>query len=212
MNLTPPPFDLRTAWGWAFASMRRIASLFGDPVAIRDQRFMRRGDMRTMLAWLRPLETLLRRVLILEAARRPPPPRKAPAPWSSTAAAALRAGACRRAFRVLPCADRSSRTHTRTLKSHPDAMIASGPLAYRFDALVGALDAPLPLIRRLARRLYARDPRALALARINRADRRGDDAETFAAGSAAEFEIADFLACLDEILKAYTAAAAFDSS
>jgi len=212
MTLTPPPFDLRAAWGWAYASLRRIASVFGDPVAIRDQGVMRRGDIQAVLAWLRPLEALVRRLLLIEAARQAPSPRRnASAPWDAARAAALRGGARRRSFRVLPNIARSGNAHARTFRGHPDALIASGPLALRFDALVGALAARRPLITRLARRLYDRDPRVMALGRLKRSDMRSEDADGFAAASAAEFALAEFLASMADFLSVF-AVPAPDSS
>ncbi|MBI1187450.1 MAG: hypothetical protein GC206_09000 [Alphaproteobacteria bacterium] len=207
MNVTPPPFDLRAAWDWACAAVERVAALFGDPVALRDGRVIRNADARLMVGWLRPLEALLRRLLLLEAARRPPPkPRKPLAPRETARRRAPIAAPPRRAFRVLPCTNHPSGGARRPpRKCDPEAFIASHPLAHRFNALVCAIANPDPLVARLARRLYAGDPRALALARLNRRDMRSDDRCAFAAASAAEYAVADFRDALDRVACAFAA-------
>lgn len=198
MHLAPPPFDLHAAWDYAIATVQRIVAIFGDPVAIRDQAFLPRSDIRLMLEWLRPLEALLRRLLLLKAMRSAPPPQRPRAPRDSARFVALRAIPRRRGFRVLPCARRASGVRTLRRRLDPEALIASGPMARRFNALVCALVRPAPLVARLARRLYARDARALALARAGRGDRRNADALGAAAAVAVEFALADFLGSLAE--------------
>ncbi|MBI1186202.1 MAG: hypothetical protein GC206_02550 [Alphaproteobacteria bacterium] len=192
MHLIPPPFDLRAAWEHVAATVHRIAMLFGDPVALRDQQWLALGDARVLLGWLRPLEALLRRLLLLEAVRCAPPPRRL-SPRDPARFAAIRAGAPRRAFRILPYTHQSSGAAPRREPADPSALVASRPFALRFNAIVCALNRPAPIIARLARRLYARDRRALAVARLTRRDRRAVDPLEAAAASAAEFALADFL-------------------
>ena len=130
----------------------------------------------------------MRRLLIIEATRRAP---MRPIARASGAApfAHRERPARRRVFRVLPAARTPSRTSARGAKADPSTLIPSAPLALRFDALVGALANRAPLITRLARRLYARDPRARGLVRVAPSTLHGVDEEGRAIARAA----ADFL-------------------
>ncbi|MBI1187336.1 MAG: hypothetical protein GC206_08420 [Alphaproteobacteria bacterium] len=159
-----PHFSLSDAFDHALRMVERIAALFGDPVAIRDQGEMRRSDARALIAWLAPLEDFVRRLFIIAACRAlgrrrlsavsaaPPPP---------AAHRPRRVG-----FRILPSPDRPYTPH-RPLRP-PRRMscaeaIASAPLARRFNALVTALASPQRIIARLARRLASAAARIRAL-------------------------------------------------
>lgn len=154
-RMNTPPFSLSDAWDHACRWLERIAALFGDPVAIRDQGEMRRADMRRLIAWLKPLEDFVRRLLVIQACRAfaaQAQPRAVP---RAPARTAQRRGRRRASFRVLPSTEHQGARARRPSRrrAHANDLLLSAPLARRYDALVSALVAPDRIVARLARRL-----------------------------------------------------------
>ena len=174
-----------------------LFGLFGGPSAIVALGVVTPAERREILDWLRPIETLLRLLLLAEAAGlartlTPTAPRgsraaRRPAACRSAARAVQDADACetwRVSFRacspeprtVRPArADRLAavaeprRAHRDADASIPDPS-NPWPLAERIEAVVRVLETPAPYVRRLARRLAAARGRAAALgARLGRA-------------------------------------------
>jgi hypothetical protein len=163
------PFNLDDAWAWAQDLCATIAVLFGAPATIAARLLLRRKWRHDMLAWLGPLEALVRRLLLLKALDGPAP-NCAPAPPARKANLVIAftdrqqpdlpedAAQWRVRFAVWPYG------HMRSQSTAPkiDARRGGGihfnavPLARRLEALRRVLDNPDAALARLVR-LLAQD-------------------------------------------------------
>ena len=168
---TPANDDTTPAalWDAARYAMRWLVNLFGAPTDLADFTVLTPNEHRDLLSWLRPLEALVRSLLLIKAAEMPAPERAArrgkTAPRRSRRLVEQDPETSERwrvSFRALPPVRRPGSRRRASSADLPSAW----PLAERLEAVIRVLENPSPFARRLARRLRARPdlaPRALRL-------------------------------------------------
>lgn len=80
MHTSALPDPLSALWQAASAMFERMVAAIGAPRLIADQPALEREALMQMRAWLRPLEAMVRKIILIEAAalaRSPEPPRPA---------------------------------------------------------------------------------------------------------------------------------------
>ena len=172
MESTNP--TLQNLWRTLRGAIETACMLFGLPRAIAQKLWFSRVEYRLACGFLRPLETLLRRLIFLEALAREPAPRpeikrREPRGMDAAFGAAFDPD-CPEAwparFDLAAAMDRRRLTGQRGAcrrgAGAPYTHIngyASTPIALRLEALIRGFNDPAPLIERLAR-LLKRRPRA----------------------------------------------------
>jgi len=183
MNTAPDP--IAHLWQAARALFDRMRAAIGEAHDIANRR-LDRDTLAAMRAWLRPLEALVRRTVLIEAsvlARTPAPPRKA------TSGVAVRAAPPPQRKPSLRLWPRTPPPPARIRQLGPPLLVrdiyrerarAAQPrhlnmvrfmrppeplrIARRIEALARVLDKPANAIRRLARKLRALPKLAFKLA------------------------------------------------
>ncbi|MGE3143391.1 MAG: hypothetical protein AB7L65_08725 [Hyphomonadaceae bacterium] len=159
-----PPFLPPAAWALVQDGVRWLIALFGAPEEMRARRTHAKRDHALLLSWLRSLEALAARLLLVKARaivlEKAPP--RAPRMQAAPARRASNSNAWRVAFRVRGLARRGAKSQARVRMRCAET--APGPpsclgAAARFEALRRVADDPLSYAKRLARAL-ARDPQA----------------------------------------------------
>lgn len=185
-----PPEPPGLTWADSFSVLIKvrdtlawIIARFWSPAAFGALASIMRSQQRELLTWLRPLETILRRMFLIEAhalaaTLAAPTPRATshtpPAPHASTHEITddpLTWSAC---FSTLAsvAAPSTSRDDGAQLVHSPrsfafrrrrdDDAIAARPLAIRVEALLRAVANPMACIRRLARQIRRQGAKAFA--------------------------------------------------
>ncbi len=164
----PPPERTKAFWGSVRFFIETIWGLFGGPESIAALHTLARTDHRLLAAWLRKAETLVRKLLVIEAVeieiaekkykRRIAAPREPqlrqvhadePQTWRVT-------------FRVLAPAARVA--SARGGPRHDTRFCDAWPLAERFEALLRVFDAPELYVQRAARLLRRQAHKIASLA------------------------------------------------
>lgn len=175
-------------WEAAREVLALMASALGGPALIATMGKLERRTRRNILDWLAPLEVLVRKLLLLEAAlvprraeakfRKGAPPQRAAPPRGKCApphpekpptwrvAFSLSASAPRKPARNAGprIRDLNARYTPPPLKPARPRRDAALKLAMRYEALRRVLDNPAPHARRLARRLERHPPAARRIA------------------------------------------------
>ena len=161
-------------WRVASGLMITLFNLFGEPQELARQHSMSAKDHKLASNWLRCVEALFRKVLLIEASHyehhvtQTKPRQRAkrqrremaffpesPQAWRVTFRAFMapnpRSGSAR--LRRADGAERRAPYHS------------AWPIAERFEALLRVHDNPAPYAKRLARRLYANPKRIIAITR-----------------------------------------------
>lgn len=186
-----PPEPPGLTWAESFSVLVKVRDTlawviarFWSPAAFGALRSIMRSQQRELLSWLRPLETILRRMFLIEAhalaATLPAPtPRTAPhAPSTTTRSnmneatsdpASWSAPFSTRAGVAAPSASHADdselvhRLHRYSYRRRKDEdRIAARPLAIRIEALLRAITDPSACIRRLARQIRRQGASAFA--------------------------------------------------
>lgn len=141
-------------------------TLFGAPEVIARLHTLTREQHKDILAWLRPLEALLRKLIYLDAVELDlprPTPRTPRAPRQRPRRLVEhdpdKPEDWRVSFKV--CAPTARATATRS--RNPSRFVSAWPIAERFEALLRGFNEPAPLVRRLARLLRKRPERAASI-------------------------------------------------
>lgn len=168
-----PAFELRYAWAWAKELLEMAVIVYGDPRAVLEREFVRRAWRRDFYAWLRPLEALVRRLILIEACGWAPPPHAPATAKPRRTHIAKPSPAARphtRAFALFPSlpapsptARATQRVHVRRRDPLDDGFAPSLGAAQRLNALVLTIEDPWRAVQRMARRLAKRDPRPARL-------------------------------------------------
>ena len=170
---TPEPHSddasLPTLWDAAWHLLDWLTTLFGNPAEFAQLDLLAPREQADILHWLRPLEALVRRLLLLEAAELAgglaashPSRRVRLRTRRLVAQDPENASAWRVSFRVTLLASQAGRvTPARAL---PSDLPSAWPIAERWEAVARVLAEPAPYARRLARRLKAKQERARPLA------------------------------------------------
>jgi hypothetical protein len=171
----PPETRPRSAplalWRGARAFLETLFSLFGAPQHIAQAHVFSASAHALIAAWLRAGETILRQLLLVEAAALPqtdappPKPRQSVRASRTTPPALLDAPETWRvSFRC--CASTSGGAGGRW-REHKSAkrFFPSFPIAARLEAMLRVFNDPAPFAQRLARRIARRPRRAYALLR-----------------------------------------------
>jgi hypothetical protein len=179
-----PPSPRATLWAAAREALRFMQTLFGGPAAIAALVWVVGARRAEMLAWLAPVEALLRKLVALEAASlsvSPPMPRTPPVgPGARRPRGVIDIETPQNwpaRFRVSASQERrrdaGPATPPRTAGApNFDGLYGAFPLAARLEAALRVMENPAPYAQRLARRLarsLVRAPNLLAaLARQGR--------------------------------------------
>jgi hypothetical protein len=182
----PPPSDQRRAplalWRVASALLNTLFALFGGPDKLAAKHTLTAAAYKLTADWLRTAETLMRRLVFIEAsAYAPPAPsRRAPGKTALRTRKLMSFDAdkperWRVSFRAITPDRQHLRQHGSTDLTRPDgaACAARGspasrrfcsawPLAERFEALIRVHNDPAAYAGRLARRLHVA-PKLIAL-------------------------------------------------
>jgi len=161
---TPPRHAPIALWQAAHALLTALFNLFGPPEQIAAQHTLSKPARALLLAWLRPAEAILRRLIFIEAHKLdvggPPPSRR---PVSARSARRPIASvfdpsnpeAWRVSFRCSTPTTRRTQA-ARSRRHRAPCQIFARPLAERCEALLRAFNNPAPYALRLARRLNRR--------------------------------------------------------
>lgn len=150
MRSDDPPFSVSAAWALVRESVNWLAALFGPPATLRDQSVLKKRDHALLLSWLRSLEALVSRLLLIAALEMGPQPAQA----RPVCAGRARGKNWRVAFRlhsvVKPApAPQRARTGPRGASERRDQAGCRGAAA-RFEALRRVAENPGAYARRLA--------------------------------------------------------------
>lgn len=155
--------------------MRELIALFGDPSAIAARHTIVREHWRQLVQWLRAGETLMRLLLVVEAASLPKPNARMPLLHPRRARMRKLMGfeadapeKWRVSFRVFLDRRRPRRpapVHAGEDAGDPRRFHSAWPLAERAEALLRVFNDPAPYAARLACRLHATPRRAESLLR-----------------------------------------------
>ncbi len=166
--------DTRPAALWEAARhwLDCAIALFGGPVALVAEGFLTPRARAEFYDWLRPIEALARRLLVILAAEMRLAPVAARPPRARVRKRRLIAQdkddstRWRVAFQISARAaaprSRTDKARTQTIRRDE---FDCWPAAERLEALIRVIADPAPVARRLARRLAARPDKARALAR-----------------------------------------------
>lgn len=196
-------------WEAAEYLLRWLVALCGDACAVVARGRLSPKERREIAFWLRPVEALVRRLLVVEAARLaetlPPPrartarPRKCrtvlqdpenSASWAVRFRALERIGSPGAAPAACTAPLACARSRRAGVKRDSFAARDPWPLAERIEAVARVLENPAPFARRLARRLtagaarYARSCRPPPERGPGRRPRLGDSSLRFASDHA----------------------------
>ena len=195
-------------WRVARAFICVLHDLFGAPEDVAGRHTLTRAAYQLLLSWLRVGEAMMRRLIAIEAAAYPQT--QAPAPRAKRPRRRRliefwpdKPEAWRVSFRCLPPmlrqaqhdadADCVSLSLSKAERLAPKRFHSAWPLAERYEALLRAFNDPLPLARRLARRLNAAPARLDdVLAAPAEYAHRVDQAETLTQAAAARLAHAGF--------------------
>lgn len=163
MNAKAEPYDPKTAWAYVWAMLCTIVQVFGHPVDILERVMIRRTWRREVLAMLRPLEQIARRMLHIEALKCVLPPLR-PRARRTPVRIAAQLPSNRKPFVIREpepvearVAGRAAVDSRRNAPRDPDfEFVPAHPLASRIDALARLVENPAAAIRRVARALHAR--------------------------------------------------------
>lgn len=166
---TAPPADI---WQHAKEILRGLVALYGAPAELAAMGVLTPKQHGEVLVWLRPVEAIVRLLLLVAAAARPRPKLRAPArphPRVRRVAPQDRedSESWHVVFRVFPPAPRprprAGRTRASGLRDAPGTIAGTiaglpspWPLAERLEAVIRVLENPEPYARRLAARLTRR--------------------------------------------------------
>jgi len=177
-------------WTAARAMFARLSAALGETAAVAAREKLDAKEVRTIRAWLRPLEAMVRKIVLIEAmalARQPAPPPLKPFTKPAQHKRPRASRARRIAFRLWPRQPRSVGPRIRGLGppvraieiNRDRARLAAARhlnkvrflrtpeqerLAGRVAALERVIDKPLSAIRRLARKLRTAPKLVLKLA------------------------------------------------
>jgi hypothetical protein len=131
------------------------------PAALASGRgLLTRAEWTAALAWLRPIERLVRMVILLAALARPWAGELALAAVASRRAGAGGGGGFRLpGFCAVPRAIEDVRERVRREAGEPETLYSAWVLVERLEAALRALEEPAPWIERAARRLGRRQER-----------------------------------------------------
>ncbi|MGE3141854.1 MAG: hypothetical protein AB7L65_00895 [Hyphomonadaceae bacterium] len=171
MSSSEPPFSVPAAWSLLRDALGWLANLFGAPEAVRAQEMLRRRDYDLLRGWVRSLEALASRLLLIAAAGLRVREQKSAA--RARAGRAIAARGWRARFRFDGAAPRPARAAHGLARGlaqarAPREALPSAGLAARFAALTRLAAHPSVYAAHAARRL-ARDcevPRRVLEARL----------------------------------------------
>jgi hypothetical protein len=174
-DLQPP---LAQAWAYVKHLIEWCGALYGDPTRVARTLLYSRRECDDIASWLRAIEQILRRVLLIEAAALPKPdskvrtPRRlAPRVRRIVEHVAEAPEAWRVRFQLVAPEHRSTR---RRNAAQPAPIRYAWPLAERLEALLRVVENPAPYIARVARRLHHRPDLARRIAKpLKRKERPG---------------------------------------
>jgi hypothetical protein len=164
-----PPNPHAELWDHVKYLVQWFGALFGDPIQLAQTILLTRNERDAMAQWLRMIETLLRRVLLIEAAALPKPAFQARAPHPRRQRRrrmiehdAETPEAWRVSFHLIARAPRAALSRRTAAQAAP---ISAWPLAERLEAVLRVLENPAPHIARAARRLHRRPDAARRIAK-----------------------------------------------
>ncbi|MBI1250870.1 MAG: hypothetical protein GC189_05300 [Alphaproteobacteria bacterium] len=164
---------LQEAWAFARDMSGWICRLFGDPRALVQTLLIPRDDARKLRQWLRPLEIMVRRLILCLAEQTPKPNDEAavlntPRPSSPSASPGKPGFASENpadwpvSFQLAPQPSRPARGQKQARRDLP-RFVDARPLAERLEAALRALADPAPYARRLRRLLRRNRARVLQI-------------------------------------------------
>ena len=159
----PTPFDdddtsPPALWDAARYALRWLVNLFGSPAEMAGLEVLAPRERMDVLGWLRPLEALVRALLVIRAAEMPAPIRRTPRAKRSPPRSRQmvehdpdKPESWRVSFRAVPAPPGLG-----SGRYAPGAELPSAwPLAERLEAVIRVLENPDPFARRLVGRLRA---------------------------------------------------------
>jgi hypothetical protein len=172
-------------WRAASGLLITLFNLFGEPQELARQHSMSAKDHKLASNWLRCVEALFRKLLLIEASHyekhvtQTKPRQRTKRKRREMAFFPESPEAWRVTLRTLPLDRRRPRRHGSVVRLAPALVRSSAaggdaggpryysawPIAERFEALLRVHDNPAPYAKRLARRLYANPERIAAITR-----------------------------------------------